>query len=93
MSFRLAGGTKNMSEIKERIKEFIRTEVNPDRDLAEIGDDEPLIESGIIDSLGILKIMSFLDEEFGIDLSDQQITPDNFKNITSICSLVENNRK
>jgi acyl carrier protein len=93
MSFRLAGGTKDMSEFKERIKEFIRTEVNPDRDLAEIGDDEPLIESGIIDSLGILKIMSFLDEEFGIDLSDQQITPGNFKNITSICSLVENNRK
>jgi acyl carrier protein len=82
-----------MSEFKEKIKEFIRTEVNPDRDLAELGDDEPLIESGIIDSLGILKIMSFLDEEFGVDLSDQQITPSNFRNITSICSLVESNRK
>ena len=82
-----------MSEFKARIKEFIMTEVNPDRNLEGLGDDEPLIDSGIIDSLGILKIMAFLDEEFGVDLSDQQITPDNFKNITSICSLVETNKK
>ena len=82
-----------MSEFKAKIKEFIKTEVNPDRNLEGLGDDELLVDSGIIDSLGILKIMAFLDEEFGVDLSDQQITPDNFKNITSICSLVETNKK
>ena len=82
-----------MSEFKAKIKEFIMTEVNPDRNLEGLSDDEPLIESGIIDSLGILKIMAFLDEEFGIDLSNQQIIPDNFKNITSICSLVDKNEK
>jgi acyl carrier protein len=82
-----------MSELKERIKEFIRTEVNPDLDLKALGDDEPLIESGIIDSLGILKIMAFLDEEFGIDLSAQEIKPENFKNVATIFSLVENSKK
>jgi acyl carrier protein len=81
-----------MSEFRARIKEFIITEVNPDRNLEELGDDEPLIDSGIIDSLGILKIMAFLDEEFGIDLSAQQIKPDNFKSVISICSLIENNK-
>jgi acyl carrier protein len=82
-----------MSGLKERIKEFIRSEVNPDLDLRALGDDEPLIESGIIDSLGILKIMAFLDEEFGIDLSAQEIKPENFKNVATICSLVENSKK
>ena len=82
-----------MSEHKARIKEFIITEVNPDRNLAALSDDEPLITSGIIDSLGILKIMAFLDEEFGIDLSDQQIVPENFKNVLSICSLIEKRGK
>ena len=82
-----------MSEFKARIKEFIMTEVNPDRNLEGLGDDEPLIDSGIIDSLGILKIMAYLDEEFGIDLSDQQITPENFKNIMSICSLIDKSKK
>ena len=82
-----------MSEFKARIKEFIMTEVNPDRNLVELGDDEPLVDSEIIDSLGILKIMAFLDEEFGIDLSAEQIKLENFKNVTSICSLIEKNKK
>ena len=82
-----------MSEFKAKIKEFIMTEVNPDRNLVEIDDDEPLVDSEIIDSLGILKIMAFLDEEFGIDLSAEEIKLENFKNVTSICSLVEKNKK
>ena len=82
-----------MSELKAKLKEFIMTEVNPDGNLERLGDDEPLLDSGIINSLGVLKIMAFLDEEFGIDLSAEQIKLENFKNVTSICSLVEKNKK
>ncbi len=82
-----------MSELKTKIKEFIVTEVNPDSNLKQLGDDEPLLDSGIINSLGVLKIMAFLDEEFGIDLSTEQIKLENFKNINSICSLVEKNKE
>jgi len=82
-----------MSELNAKLKEFIMTEVSPDLNLPQLDDDEPLIESGIIDSLGVLKIMAFLDEEFGIDLSAEQIKLENFKNVTSICSLVEKNKK
>jgi acyl carrier protein len=82
-----------MSDFKTRLKEFIMTEVNPDRNLEGLDDDEPLLDSAIIDSLGILKIMAFMDEEFGIDLSDEEIQRDNFKNVTSICSLAEKNKK
>lgn len=81
-----------MSEFKAKIKEFIMTEVNPERNLVELGDDEPLVDSEIIDSLGVLKIMAFLDEEFGIDLSAEQIKLENFRNVTSICSLIEKNK-
>jgi acyl carrier protein len=81
-----------MSEIKEKLKTFIMKEVNPDRNLERLDDDEPLLESEIIDSLGILKIMSFLDEEFGIDLAADQIKRENFKNIASICSLVDKDK-
>jgi hypothetical protein len=50
-----------MNELSAKIKEFIMTEVNPELGLTHIDDTEPLIESGIVDSLGVLKIMSFLD--------------------------------
>jgi len=65
------------------------TEVNPDIGLERLDDDEPLIESGIIDSLGVLKILAFLDEEFGVDLSADEIKLENFRNVRSICDLVE----
>lgn len=78
-----------MSEFKARLKEFIIKEVNPDLNLQEIDDNEPLIDSEIVDSLGILKIMAFMDEEFDIDLSADEIQRENFQNITSICRLAE----
>lgn len=77
-----------MSDLNTKIKEFIMTEVNPDLGLTHIDDDEPLIESGIVDSLGVLKIMSFLDEAFGIDLGSDEIKLDNFRDVKTICALV-----
>ncbi len=77
-----------MDEFGQRIKEFIMTEVNPDLHLTEIGDDEPLIESGIIDSLGILKILGFLDEAFGVDLGSDEIKLENFRTVRSICEQI-----
>jgi acyl carrier protein len=82
-----------MSELKARIKQFVMTEVNPERNLEQLGDEEPLVDSGIVDSLGVLKIMAFLDEEFGIDLSAEQIKLENFNSVTSICSLIDKSKK
>ena len=78
-----------MTSVKEQLTEFIITEVNPDLNLDHLADDEALIESGIIDSLGILKILAFMDETFGVDLSSDQIKPENFRDVRTICALVE----
>jgi len=78
-----------MSEFNAKLKEFIIKEVNLDLNLQQLDDDEPLIESGIIDSLGILKILAFMDETFGVDLSSDQIKLENFKTVSSICALVD----
>ena len=67
-------------------------EVNPDLHLERIDDREPLVESGIMDSLGVLKIMAFLDEAFGVDLSSGEIKLENFKDVQTICDLVEKER-
>ncbi|HSL21135.1 MAG TPA: phosphopantetheine-binding protein [Vicinamibacterales bacterium] len=78
-----------MNEFATKITEFIITEVNPDLNLSTLAADEPLIESGIVDSLGVLKILAFLDEAFGVDLSSDQIKLENFKDVRSICGLLE----
>jgi acyl carrier protein len=78
-----------VSAYSARIKEFIMTEVNPDLNLDRLDDDEPLIDSGIVDSLGVLRILSFLDEAFGIDLSGEEMKLENFRTVRSICELIE----
>jgi len=78
-----------MSEYGAKIKEFILTEVNPELGRQDLEDDEPLIDSGIVDSLGVLRILSFLDEAFGIDLSNDEIKLENFRTVRAICNMIE----
>jgi len=77
-----------LTEYSTKLKEFIITEVNPDLGLVRLDDDEPLIASGIVDSLGVLRILAFLDEAFGIDLSGDEIKLENFRSVRSICELI-----
>lgn len=78
-----------MRDVGAEIKRFILTEVAAELNLERLEDNEPLIESGIVGSLGILKIMGFLDESFGIDLSSDQVKLENFKDVDTIRNLVE----
>lgn len=78
-------------DVKEKVKQFILTEICEDlgMDISNIEEDESLIGAGIMDSLGILKTLSFLDEEYDISLPRDMIKPDTFENIKTICDLIE----
>lgn len=52
-------------------------------------DGDSLIESGLIDSTGILELVSFLESEFHIAVEDQEIIPENLASITAISRFVE----
>jgi acyl carrier protein len=54
-----------------------------------ITDQDNLLESGIIDSLGVLEIVTFLQEEFSLAVEDDELTPENFQSIASIAQFVE----
>ncbi len=43
-----------------------------------------LIESGVINSMGLLRLISFLEDYYGIEIPDQDIVPDNFRSLGSI---------
>jgi acyl carrier protein len=74
--------------IKESIRVFVY-EISAANDLeVEVEDDESLIFAGILDSLSILNLLSFLDEKFGIVLNGNEINPSNFETINLIHSFV-----
>ncbi len=75
-------------DVKERIKQFIIEEVSLDGTVKDLGDDDLLIEGGIIDSMGILSLLAFLEEKFGILLEEGEINVENFATLQSICNVV-----
>ena len=74
---------------KELIKKFIQSEILNDGQSANLADTDPLIESAVIDSLGIMKLLAFLEETFKIHISDQELIPENFETIHGISLLVQ----
>lgn len=48
-----------------------------------------LLESGIIDSLGVLDLVTFLQQEFSVAVADDDLTPENFQNIERMAQFVE----
>jgi acyl carrier protein len=55
-----------------------------------LGNDEPLLNNGLIDSLGILEVVTFVEKEFGIIVSDEDLLPENFGSIRSLTNFVHN---
>ena len=56
-----------------------------------LGDDDSFLEQGIIDSTGILELMEFLQERYGIRIEDEEAVPDNLDSIARISNYL--NRK
>jgi acyl carrier protein len=48
----------------------------------------PLLESGVIDSQGVLEVVSFLEQTFGIQIADEELVPENFASIRCMASFV-----
>lgn len=55
----------------------------------ELTDDFPLLENRVIDSLGLFRIVGFLETEYGVQVPDDQLVPDNFATLRTIAGLVE----
>ena len=70
-----------------QIKEFV-VENFLFGDRSRIGDDTSFLESGIVDSTGLLELVGFLEEKFGIRVEDEELVPDNMDSLQSISAYL-----
>lgn len=75
--------------VKESIKNYILSELVSDNENSSLSETDQLIESGIIDSLGIMKLIGFLEDNLSVQIDDMELVPENFASIAAITSLVE----
>jgi acyl carrier protein len=74
--------------VKEMIKHFIATELISDGNVTELTDTTLLIEAGIIDSLGIMSLLGYLETNFSVQISGDDLIPENFSTIATIGDLL-----
>jgi acyl carrier protein len=74
------------------IKNFIRTELIYD-DEKDFDENTNLIERGIIDSMSLVRLISFLEENYEIQVQDEDIVPENFSSLNKISRFINDRRK
>jgi len=78
--------TQNM---EEDIRQYILSEFLPGEKPANLHDDTPLRTSGILDSVATLRLVSFVEEQFGITVEAHEASVENFDSIQSIRSFIQ----
>lgn len=78
-----------MAATIEALRDFVITELHWKEDQGELTPDYPLIDNHVVDSLGLLTMLTFIEERFGIEVSDEELVPGNFATIAAIAGLIE----
>lgn len=75
-------------KIIEDIERFVLAEIAVDLNKKLLAADEDLLEQGIVDSLGVIKLIIFLEETFGIKITDEDVVPENFQTLNDMARYV-----
>lgn len=77
-----------MSEPKDKIRAFVVENFLFGSD-ENLEDNTSFLDEGIIDSTGILELVSFLEEEFSITVDDEELIPENLDSINNVTAYLE----
>jgi acyl carrier protein len=59
----------------------------------QIDDDRSFLESGIIDSTGVLELIAFIEQKYGISVADEELVPSNLDSVQRVASFVDSKLK
>jgi acyl carrier protein len=76
-----------MEEIKLEVRNFV-VENFLFGNANGLADDTSFLEAGILDSTGVLEVVAFLEQQFGVRVDDDELTPENLDSISSIGAFV-----
>lgn len=77
-----------MTNIKDQVRRYIGDNFIMGADAADFADTDSLLDLHIVDSTGILELIMFLEETFGIQVADAEMVPENLDNLAAIEAYV-----
>lgn len=79
--------------IKSKLKTFIKDNFLLGYDSFNFGDDDSFLERGVIDSTGVLELVNYIEETFGINVEDEELVPDNLDSLNRLAGYVERKKQ
>ncbi len=80
-----------MGEIEQQLRDFIVTTFMFGRG-EDLRSNDSFLEKGIIDSTGILELVSFLEQTYGLTVNDDELVPDNLDSIDALLQFIGRKR-
>jgi len=74
--------------VSEQIKHFI-VQHFPLARQRQLDNDDLLLENGILDSLGVLELVTYLEQEFKISIADEELVPEHFQTVKCLTALIQ----
>jgi acyl carrier protein len=74
--------------MESTINAYISSELVGKPELLPLKNDSPLLASGILDSLSVLKLVLFLEDQFGVVIGAEDLIPENFETVDAICAYL-----
>lgn len=74
-----------MESIEDRLRRYIRDEIGTP---TEIADDDKLVEKGFVASVRLLDLVGFIEEEWSVELSPRDVTPENLATIAAMARMI-----
>lgn len=78
--------TQDTLTIRQTVKQYVLQETFAEKN--KIQDDSLIFKEGYFDSMGFIRLITFIEEEFGIKISDEDLTEENFESINAITSYI-----
>lgn len=75
--------------IESKLRNFILENYLFTEDQSALSNDDSLLDKGIIDSTGILELIFFLEETFGVGVEDDEMVPENLDSVVNVMKFVE----
>jgi acyl carrier protein len=78
--------------VEQELEQFIVGKFGRRRGMRSIGPDDDLIRGDVVDSLGLIELVDFIEERFGVRIDDDDVVIANFRDIRSIERLIDGKR-
>ena len=75
-------------EIKNKLKAFIAEVFLVGDENQELNDSDSFMQTGVIDSTGVLELASFIEQEFNFTIEDDEMTPGNLDSISNLVTFI-----